>query len=97
LIPIKRRKAAENKDIVNRIFYNTTMSFETDILPETSQSIQPYTDREGNIIYNVPRFDSSEIGNRIRGKWMRVNITRNEPDRYFTISHIITKFRQSYS
>lgn len=60
--------------------------------------MEPYTDREGNIIYNVPRFtDENGYGNRIRGKWMRVNINNEDPKEYFTLSHIITKFRQSYS
>lgn len=73
-----------------------TLSFETDI-NSTTNTIQPYTDREGNIIYNIPRFGNGDWGNRLRGKWMRVNMNYITPTEYTTISHVITKFRQSYS
>jgi len=59
--------------------------------------MEPFTDREGNIIYNVPRYKNMPYGNRIRGKWMKVGIKNNNPSEYFTISHMITKFRQSFS
>jgi len=55
-----------------------------------------YTDREGNIIYNIPRFGNEQYGNRLRGKWMKVDMT-GAPSEYSTISHVITKFRQSFS
>lgn len=75
---------------------NGSLSFETDI-NSTTNTIQPYTDREGNIIYNIPRFGNGDWGNRLRGKWMRVNMNYGTPTEYTTISHVITKFRQSYS
>jgi hypothetical protein len=75
---------------------NGTLSFETDI-NKTQNSIEAYTDREGNIIYNIPRFGDNDWGNRLRGKWMRVNMNYGTPTQYTTISHVITKFRQSYS
>ena len=59
--------------------------------------LEPYTDREGNIVYNVPRYKDELYGNRMRGKWMKVSIVDESPSDLFTISHIITKFRQSYS
>jgi len=60
--------------------------------------MEPHTDREGNIIYNIPRYTNElGYGNRIRGKWLRVNIKNTDPTELSTISHIITKFRQSYS
>ena len=52
---------------------------------------------EGNIVYNIPRFGNGDWGNRLRGKWMRVNMNYGTPTEYTTISHVITKFRQSYS
>ena len=61
------------------------------------------TDREQNICYAIPRDNDTDgklIGNnnmRMRGKWMTVKITDNDPKQDFAISHIITKFRQSYS
>ena len=75
------------------------MQFETDIVKKFyGANMEPYTDREGNIIYNIPRYtDGDGFGNRIRGKWMRVDINNTNPMEYFTLSHIITKFRQSYS
>ena len=61
------------------------------------------TDREHNICYTIPR-ESGEDPNykvtpqlRMRGKWMTVKITDATPKQDFAISHIITKFRQSYS
>jgi len=77
-------------------YTNLVYSFETDIM-KTDNSVERMTDREGNITYNIPRFGEGLYGNRLRGKWMRVNITANNPDEYTTISHVITKFRQSYS
>lgn len=61
------------------------------------------TDREQNICYAIPRDNGTDgklIGDnnmRMRGKWMTVKITDNDPKQDFAISHIITKFRQSYS
>lgn len=62
------------------------------------------TDREGNVCYTIPRQTGVADSNykiipqlRMRGKWMTVKITDNNPKQDFAISHIITKFRQSYS
>lgn len=75
------------------------MSFKTDVYERQDFDIQSsyYTTREGNIIYNIPRYNNQEYGSRIRGKWMKVDITKDSPTDLFTISHVITKFRQSYS
>lgn len=90
LIPIKRDTPLDVLD-------NTKFSFETDIVKKTEYKVEPYNDREGNITYAIPRYGNEAYGNRIRGKWLRVNIEEENPDKYFTISHIITKFRQSFS
>ena len=97
LIPIKRDRFTST-DHAN-ILDNTTMSFETDIVNKTyGNNMEPYTDREGNIIYNIPRWSNEGgYGHRIRGKWLRVDINNTNPTEYFTLSHIVTKFRQSYS
>ena len=80
---------------------NTLFKFETDLVKTQFDSIENRTDREGNTIYNIPRYnhfdDNKDRGNRTRGKWMKVDINKTDPDKYFTISHIITKFRQSFS
>ena len=94
LIPIKRDQFLSPAHIL----LNTKLSFETDIIEKYfGTSMEPYTDREGNIIYNIPRYNNEPYGNRIRGKWMKVNIENSNPSEYFTISHIITTFRQSFS
>jgi len=81
---------------------NTQLAFETDLVEKTyADNMEPYTDREGNIIYNIPRYETKALGkkcgNRIRGKWMKVDIKNDVPTEFFTISHVITKFRQSFS
>ena len=94
IIPIKRDAFTSDSHILDK----TQMAFETDIVSKTYGTvIEPYTDREGNIIYNVPRYDNKPYGNRIRGKWMKVSINNEAPTQMFTISHLITKFRQSFS
>ena len=99
LTPIKRKNWNEqNTEDYTSFFEDSscTLSFETDI-NKTSNNIEAYTDREGNIVYNIPRFGNDDWGNRLRGKWMRVNMNYGTPTEYTTISHVITKFRQSYS
>lgn len=94
MIPIKRDSFLAPHHILD----NTQMAFETDLVKKTyGTQMEPYTDREGNIIYNVPRYMNEPYGNRIRGKWLKVDINNNKPTDLFTISHIITKYRQSYS
>lgn len=100
LIPIKRGQFNwyEEKRPAE-LLKDTAFSFETDIIRKAfSSAMEPHTDREGNIVYNIPRYTEGKgYGNRIRGKWLRVNIKNTDPTELFTISHIITKFRQSYS
>lgn len=79
--------------------YNTSFGIET-VFPQI-------TNREGNINYPIPRaqyknFNQSDIykkyyGQRMRGKWMIETITDYNPTKNSSISHIITKFRQSYN
>lgn len=98
LVPANR-KPWDSQNVEDQTTYfqdDDSVSFETDI-NSTTNTIQPYTDREGNIIYNIPRFGENDWGNRLRGKWMRVDFNFVDPTQYTTISHIITKFRQSYS
>lgn len=86
------------EDSAKRYMENKKYSFTTDICGVTElKEITDVTDREGNICYTIPRFDNAEYGNRIRGKWLKVDIVDNNPNKESSISHIITKFRQSYS
>lgn len=90
--------------------HNKNISFYTDLNESgsmTEQTTISPTDREGNICYSIPRDSKYEqaqyfklphgVGNRIRGKWMKVSMVNNDPKLQDSISHIITKFRQSYS
>lgn len=89
---------------------NKTLYFETDLnqasgLKEDEiKEAGVYTDREGNICYTIPREEDNidtTVGRpmslRLRGKWMKVDIEDQSPQQDFAISHVITKFRQSYS
>lgn len=76
-------------------------TFSTDIIEPVSRTVEN-TDREKNIQYAIPRYGNEQYGQRMRGKWMRVDITDadlsdSENNKYYGISHVITKFRQSYS
>lgn len=97
-------KVFDNQEIV---FSNITMTqsdfkshvkvgFDTNIANSTipSQAIDA-TSFEGNIRYAIPRIGNVDYGNRIRGKWLKVSV---ELDGYVpnSISHVLTKFRQSY-
>lgn len=100
----------ELDDIIIDRMANKTLSFETD-LNQKSHGLKEdeikkagvYTDREGNICYTIPRQDnidkttSMSMPLRLRGKWMKVDIKDKIPQQDFAISHVITKFRQSYS
>ena len=88
---------------------NFDYSFETDIQNVINRKPQYKTDREGNIIYEIPRnnsvnnnnsavFDNKySYGGRTRGKWMKETISNTNPTIDLCISNITTKFRKSYS
>lgn len=108
VIPIKRStyngidytkaKPEEHNNVVGTFFNGITTNFETDIVDSNTNSIEPHTDREGNIIYSIPRYgNTSDWGNRMRGKWLKTYMKQSNPHEFFTISHVITKLRQSYS
>lgn len=92
IIPIKRNQYLGDS------FNKLQMAFETDLY-STDAKPELYTDREGNILYAIPRFDNQAYGSRLRGKWMKVKFTNDDESLSdnFTISHVITKFRQSFS
>ena len=91
IVPIKRNFGNIDK---------LKLTFETDLYDKViADNTDRYTDREGNIIYNVPRWGNEAYGNRMRGKWMKVGMELEEPNinNYSCLSHVITKFRQSFS
>ena len=79
---------------------NKQFGFETDLYNKFSMATMNssrISAREGNIQYAIPRANDLPYGNRMRGKWMHVTMIDNEPEYDYAISHIITKFRQSFS
>lgn len=99
IIPMKRTKynGTEMNPVESEFLNNFSTKFETDIIDTNTNKIDGHTDREGNIIYNIPRYGEEQYGNRMRGKWLRTFIQKDIPNGFFTISHAITKLRQSYS
>lgn len=92
IVPIKRSEYKSSQ------IDNLQSYFKTDLYDKVYMfNSDMWTDREGNILYNVPRFGNKEYGNRLRGKWMEVDFNTNAPEESTTISHVITKFRQSFS
>ena len=95
LIPAKCWDINGNKDTSSAFFTNTQFEFYTDLNSSKSSEEDIATNREGNICYPIPR-SSGDYGQRLRGKWMIEKIRHNVADDY-SISHIITKFRQSFN
>lgn len=79
--------------------FNNAINFSTDLSKANTLNTNEensYTDREGNVCFSIPRCLNNNI-QRLRGKWMIESIMNNDPESYSSISHIITKFRQSYN
>lgn len=102
-------KVFDNQQIVYpHMYYNTygntfgfdnAINFSTDLNKANTLNTNvenSYTDREGNVCFSIPRCSNNNI-QRLRGKWMIESIMNNDPESYSSISHIITKFRQSYN
>ena len=94
-----KRKCFLDKSVDKSFFANKTMSLDTNLCKtEVEEEDLATTDREGNIKYALPRYNSEgEYGSRIRGKYMIESILDKEPNKESTISHIITRYRTSYS
>ena len=92
IVPIKR--SVYKSSSVN----NINAEFKTDLYDAVKAfNKDMWTDREGNILYTIPRYGNKQFGNRLRGKWMEVSFDIKDPVELTTISHVITKFRQSFS
>lgn len=94
----------------SEFFIGKSYQFFTDLCNASFgiQTVFPQiTNREGNINYPIPRAQFNDLsqsdiynkyyGQRMRGKWMIETITDKSPTKNSSISHIITKFRQSYN
>ena len=84
----------EEEFMKNKIFKYTTDLFDFEYNDNKKQLI---ANREGNITYAIPRINGAYYGNRIKGKWLKVRMTDNEPKFDYSISNIMTKYRQSFS
>ena len=81
---------------VSNFFVSNSIEFRTDLSSTDSLNVPTYaTNREGNIYYSIPRCKDN-VQQRLRGKWM-VETLIHKVVNDFSISHIITKFRQSYN
>ena len=103
-------KVFDNQQIVYpHMYYNTygntssgfdnAINFSTDLSKANTLNTNEknsYTNREGNVCFSIPRCLNNNI-QRLRGKWMIESIMNNDPESCSSISHIITKFRQSYN
>ena len=99
-------KTFDNQEIVtmyrgpyvddNSYMEDKQFSFTTNIIDTVQKNPDGCTDREGNVRYAIPRY-AENYGNRMRGKWMKVDIEDYKPKYEHSISHILTKFRQSFS
>lgn len=96
-------KVFDNQEVVlsntgnsAKYFTNNVMfSFNTNIDEMYTRCRVQSTSREGNIQYAIPRANNAEYGQRMRGKWLKVGI-ENNGNMNSAISHVITKFRQSF-
>lgn len=111
MLPIKLAFAVNPQASLTKVYDNqkmvftkdpvifNTWTFETDY-QSVSTTPEIRSDRENNIWYPMPRTNGATFnegfGGRLRGKWLKQDITMNNPTE-FGLSHIITKFRQSYS
>lgn len=100
-------KVFDNQQIVLPQLYNTILShtkqtanyndFNCNLYTDLDEAgmIDKYTNREGNICFPIPR--CADGIRRLRGKWMIEELLFESNDNDHAISHIITKFRQSYN
>lgn len=100
-------KVFDNQQIVFPQLYNTASShtgqtanydnFDCNLYTDLDRAgiVDEYTNREGNICFPIPR--CADGIRRLRGKWMIEEILMNSNNGDHAISHIITKFRQSYN
>ena len=80
---------------VNDFSENVNFAFGTNLEDMNYSGTVNTTSREGNIQYAIPRSDNAIYGQRMRGKWLKVKINNNGKMTE-AISHIMTKFRQSF-
>lgn len=100
-------KVFDNQQIVFPQLYNTASShaeqiadydnFDCNLYTDLDRAgiVDKYTNREGNICFPIPR--CADGIRRLRGKWMIEEMLMDSNDNDHAISHIITKFRQSYN
>lgn len=97
IVTLARGDYKDETNAKDNYFTDKYFTFTTNIVNETQKNPTGYTDREGNVRYPIPRYDEKAYGNRMRGKWLKVDIEDQKPKYEHSISHILTKFRQSFS
>ena len=97
IVTLARGDYKDETNAKDNYFTDKYFTFATNIVNETQKNPTGYTDREGNVRYAIPRYDEKAYGNRMRGKWLKVDIEDQKPKYEHSISHILTKFRQSFS
>ena len=110
-MPVKLSFAVSPQASLTKVYDNQKLVFTQDPIAfdlwefETdyqSTSVKPeiHSDRENNIWYPMPRTNgnkpNAQFMGRMRGKWLKQDVEIDNPTE-FGLSHIITKFRQSYS
>ena len=74
---------------------NIKITFKTPL--DQTGSLQPgdITNRERSYRFAIPRDNNSAYGGRLRGKTMQCELTSSSSSKYFSLQHIITKYRIS--
>lgn len=89
-------KCWDRTNIGEKFFVYNKFKFKTDLYESVTADEDLATNREGNICYAIARY-GEDYGQRLRGKWMEEELTHIQDGGDFSISHIITKFRQSFN
>lgn len=111
IVTLKKKYTAEEqseffkqKAIMFETDLNRSYKYKLDKdLIQNSYDFYQITNRESNLQYAIPRETGSTndpidtYGKRLRGKWMQVYMYDSAPKIDYSISHIITKFRKSFS
>lgn len=88
VVTVKRNSKNEWDEQFTKKFLNDKLyTFTTDLnysFVGQIQNVDTITDREGNILYPIPRYvedlnEFKEYGQRMRGKWMRVDVRDDNP------------------
>lgn len=96
-------KVFDNGEIAGRFYGGNhndidkiKMQFDTPLKQHSSTTGKYMSNIEYNFRYAIPRDGESELGNRMRGKFMRASVSSDSNSLDFSIQYITTKFRISW-